>query len=131
MLIHFGPSIDSAEDYYVIRGSDATLAGLGLAGVDVQTQERAQTTLNRIGDAQARHSEIRSYLGAMQNRLENTVTNLTIQAENLQNSESRIRDANIATEMTDFVRNQVLTQSAVAMLSQANSMPQMTMQLIG
>lgn len=67
----------------------------------------------------------------MQNRLENTVTNLTIQAENLQNSESRIRDANIATEMTDFVRNQVLTQSAVAMLSQANSMPQMTMQLIG
>ena len=131
MLIHFGPSNDSAEDYYVIRGSDATLAGLGLAGVNVQTQERAQTTLNRIGDAQARHAEIRSYLGAMQNRLENTVTNLTIQAENLQNSESRIRDANIATEMTDFVRNQVLTQSAVAMLSQANSMPQMTMQLIG
>ncbi len=131
VLIHFGPSNDSAEDYYVIRGSDATLAGLGLAGVNVQTQERAQTTLNRIGDAQARHAEIRSYLGAMQNRLENTVTNLTIQAENLQNSESRIRDANIATEMTDFVRNQVLTQSAVAMLSQANSMPQMTMQLIG
>ena len=67
----------------------------------------------------------------MQNRLENTVTNLTVQAENLQNSESRIRDINVATEMTNFVRNQVLTQSAVAMLSQANSMPQMAMQLIG
>ena len=131
VLIHFGPSNDSAEDYYIIKSSDATLTGLGLAGVNIQTQERAQTTLNRIGDAQARHAEIRSYLGTMQNRLENTVTNLTVQAENLQNSESRIRDINVATEMTNFVRNQVLTQSAVAMLSQANSMPQMAMQLIG
>ncbi len=130
VLIHFGPGNDSAEDYYVISSSDATLSGLGLAGVDVQTQERAQTTLNRIDDAQARHAEIRSYLGAMQNRLENTVTNLTVQAENLQNSESRIRDINVATEMTNFVRNQVLTQTAVAMLSQANAMPQMTLQLI-
>ena len=130
VLIHFGPGNDSAEDYYVISSSDATLSGLGLAGVDVQTQERAQTTLNRIDDAQARHAEIRSYLGAMQNRLENTVTNLTVQAENLQNSESRIRDINVATEMTNFVRNQVLTQTAIAMLSQANAMPQMTLQLI-
>ena len=59
------------------------------------------------------------------------MTNLTIQSENLQNAESRIRDVDVATEMTNFVRNQVLTQSAVAMLSQANSMPQMAMQLIG
>ena len=75
--------------------------------------------------------KIRAHLGATQNRLENTVTNLTIQSENLQNAESRIRDVDVATEMTNFVRNQVLTQSAVAMLSQANSMPQMAMQLIG
>ena len=67
----------------------------------------------------------------MQNRLENTVTNLTVQSENLQAAESRIRDVDVATEMTNFVRNQVLTQSAVAMLSQANSMPQMALQLIG
>ena len=58
-------------------------------------------------------------------------TAITIQSENLQNAESRIRDVDVATEMTNFVRNQVLTQSAVAMLSQANSMPQMAMQLIG
>ncbi|HJA76431.1 MAG TPA: flagellin, partial [Candidatus Desulfovibrio gallistercoris] len=64
-------------------------------------------------------------------RLENTVTNLTVQSENLQAAESRIRDVDVATEMTNFVRNQVLTQSAVAMLSQANSMPQMALQLIG
>ncbi len=66
-----------------------------------------------------------------QNRLENTVSNLTIQSENLQASESRISDTDVATEMTQFVRNQILTQSAVAMLSQANSLPQMAMQLIG
>ena len=84
-----------------------------------------------INNAIVEKDKIRAHLGATQNRLENTVTNLTIQSENLQNAESRIRDVDVATEMTNFVRNQVLTQSAVAMLSQANSMPQMAMQLIG
>jgi len=60
-----------------------------------------------------------------------TITNLTTQAENLQAAESRISDVDVATEMTEFVRQQILAQSAVAMLSQANSMPQMAMQLIG
>ena len=67
----------------------------------------------------------------MQNRLENTITNLNTQAENLQAAESRISDVDVATEMTQFVRNQILSQSAVAMLSQANSLPQMAMKLIG
>ena len=67
----------------------------------------------------------------MQNRLENTITNITTQAENLQAAESRISDVDVATEMTEFVRQQILAQSAVAMLSQANSLPQMAMQLIG
>ncbi|MCD7984116.1 MAG: flagellin, partial [Desulfovibrio sp.] len=69
--------------------------------------------------------------GAIQNRLENTITNLNTQAENLQAAESRISDVDVATEMTQFVRTQILSQSAVAMLSQANSLPQMAMQLIG
>lgn len=67
----------------------------------------------------------------MQNRLENTITNLSIQAENLQAAESRISDVDVSLEMTEFVRQQILTQSAVAMLSQANSLPRMAMQLIG
>ncbi|MDE7063866.1 MAG: flagellin, partial [Desulfovibrionaceae bacterium] len=75
--------------------------------------------------------KIRAHLGAIQNRLENTISNLNIQAENLQAAESRISDVDVATEMTEFVRNQILTQSAVAMLSQANSLPKMAMQLIG
>ena len=66
----------------------------------------------------------------MQNRLENTVSNLRIQSENVQAAESRISDTDVATEMTEFVRNQILTQSAVAMLAQANSLPKMAMQLI-
>jgi len=74
--------------------------------------------------------KIRAQLGAVQNRLQNTVQNLQIQAENLQSAESRISDVDVATEMTQFVREQILTQAAVAMLSQANSLPKMAMQLI-
>lgn len=66
----------------------------------------------------------------MQNRLENTISNLQIQAENLQAAESQISDTDVASEMTNFVREQILTQSAVAMLSQANSLPKMALQLI-
>lgn len=99
--------------------------------IGIGTQEKAQLALPRIGDAIVKKDQIRANLGSMQNRLENTVSNLTIQSENLQASESRISDTDVATEMTQFVRNQILTQSAVAMLSQANSLPQMAMQLIG
>ena len=66
----------------------------------------------------------------MQNRLENTVTNLNIQAENLQAAESRISDTDVATEMTEFVSNQIKTQAATAMLAQANSLPRMGLQLL-
>jgi flagellin len=67
----------------------------------------------------------------MQNRLENTITNLQIQSENLSSSESRISDVDIAEEMTEFTRNQILTQAAVAMLAQANSLPHMALRLLG
>ena len=97
----------------------------------IETQEAAQHMLDKIDAAIVKKDKIRAHLGAMQNRLENTISNLNIQAENLQAAESRISDVDVATEMTEFVRNQILTQSAVAMLSQANSLPQMAMQLIG
>ena len=101
------------------------------AGYTVSTQEAAQRALEGINNAIESKDKIRAHLGAMQNRLENTITNLNVQAENLQAAESRISDVDVATEMTQFVRNQILTQSAVAMLGQANSLPQMAMQLIG
>ena len=125
VLIHFGTGNDSAEDYYVIDKSNATLAGLGLANADITTQNNAQTSLTRINGALERHAEIRTYLGGLQNRLENTVTNLTVQSENTAASESRISDVDVAQEMQTFVRNQVLSQAALSMLAQANSLPSM------
>ncbi|MBD5647478.1 MAG: flagellin [Desulfovibrio sp.] len=139
LKVHFGSANDSAEDYYYIQIGTATASALGVgneastdaAAYTVSTQEAAQKALVGINDAIVSKDKIRAHLGALQNRLENTITNLTTQAENLQAAESRISDVDVATEMTQFVRNQILTQSAVAMLSQANSMPQMAMQLIG
>ena len=141
MKIHFGTMNDSAEDYYYIQIGTCTASALGVGstaanGADadartVSTQSAAQKALVGINNAIVSKDKIRAHLGALQNRLENTITNLTTQSENLQAAESRISDVDVATEMTQFVRNQILTQSAVAMLSQANSMPQMAMQLIG
>ncbi len=139
MKIHFGTGNDSAEDYYYITIGNCTASAFGVgnaAGTDqdaytVSTQNAAQKALVGINNAIVSKDKIRAHLGAVQNRLENTITNLTVQAENLQAAESRISDVDVATEMTQFVRNQILTQSAVAMLGQANSLPQMAMQLIG
>ncbi|MGL1861103.1 MAG: flagellin [Pseudodesulfovibrio sp.] len=146
LKIHFGTGNDSAEDYYyvAIQGSTASAFGLGHgaasktgtgaaanAGKAISTQALAQASLEAINNAIISKDKIRANLGSMQNRLENTITNLEIQAENLQAAESRISDVDVAQEMTEFVRNQILTQSAVAMLAQANSLPRMAMQLIG
>lgn len=137
MKVHFGSANDSAEDYYYIQIGTSTASALGVGneatgtdGVTISTQEAAQKALVAVTNAVVSKDKIRAHLGALQNRLENTVSNLTTQAENLQAAESRISDVDVATEMTKFVRNQILTQSSVAMLSQANSMPKMAMQLI-
>ncbi|QGY39927.1 flagellin [Pseudodesulfovibrio cashew] len=100
-------------------------------GSHVDTQERAQEALDPLNRAIISKDTIRANLGALQNRLENTVTALEIQAENLQAAESRISDVDVATEMTEFVRNQIKAQAAVSMLSQANSLPRMALSLIG
>jgi len=142
MHIHFGTMNDSAEDYYYIAIGIATASAFGLGnnadtsganyvgGASISTQSLAQAALVGIRAAIVSKDHIRASLGALQNRLTATIDNLSIQAENLQTSESRISDVDVATEMTEFTRNQILTQSAVAMLAQANSLPQMAMQLI-
>ena len=117
----------TAEEAKKVKGEEKIPSD----GYTVSTQEAAQKALTAINNAIESKDKIRAHLGAMQNRLENTITNLNVQAENLQAAESRISDVDVATEMTQFVRNQILTQSAVAMLGQANSLPQMAMQLIG
>jgi len=139
--IHFGTGNKRAEDYYFVRIADARTESLFRSSgtstkdttpkVAVSTQHAAQTALEQISTAITRKENIRAALGAMQNRLENTITNLQIQSENLQASESRISDVDIASEMTEYTRNQVLTQAAVSMLAQANSLPQMALRLLG
>lgn len=137
MKIHFGTANDSAEDYYYVEIGNSTASALGLgagvsgAGGTISTQSAAQAALVAVQNAIVSKDKIRASLGALQNRFENTISNLKIQSENLQAAESRISDVDVASEMTQFVRNQILTQSGVAMLSQANSMPRMAMQLIG
>ena len=138
LKVHFGTANDSAEDYYYIAIGNSTASALGVGnaaasssnGYSISTQAAAQKALDALNDAITSKDKIRANLGALQNRLENTITNLMVQAENLQAAESRISDVDVATEMTNFVRNQILTQSAVAMLSQANTLPQMALQLM-
>jgi flagellin len=76
-------------------------------------------------------SSQRATLGAVQNRLEYTISNLDTSAENLQAAESRIRDVDMAKEMTNFMKNNILSQASTAMLAQANSLPQGVLQLLG
>jgi flagellin len=139
LKIHFGTGNSSSEDYYFISIGKATASslslgnatGVGTAGHAISTQNAAQQALAAINNAIISKDNVRAGLGALQNRLENTITNLSIQAENLQSAETRISDVDVAQEMTEFVRNQILTQAAVAMLAQANSLPRLALQLIG
>lgn len=137
LKIHFGPGNDCAEDYYYVKIGTATASALGLgnqavrgAGFAISTQSLAQHALNAIENAIISKDKIRAALGALQNRLENTVSVLQIQAENIQAAESQISDVDVASEMTQFVRAQILTQAGVAMLSQANSIPRMALSLM-
>ena len=139
MKIHFGTANDCSEDYYYVQIGCSTASAFGVgnqaaegsAGYSISTQEAAQNALDAIDIAITSKDNIRANLGALQNRLENTISNLEIQAENLSAAESQISDVDVSLEMTEFVKNQIIVQSAVAMLSQANSLPQMAMQLIG
>jgi flagellin len=139
MKVHFGTGNDSLEDYYYVSINSATASALGVGlgatsatnGKSISTQQLAQTALESLNNAIISKDKIRANLGSMQNRLQNTITNLSIQAENTQAAESSVSDVDVATEMTEFTRQQILTQSAVAMLSQANGLGRLAMQLIG
>lgn len=111
--------------------SDATLAALGLAAESVASKETAQTSLKRLDDALVQINGIRANLGALQNRLTSTVNNLQISDENLSAANSRIRDVDVAAETAEMSRNNILVQSGVSVLSQANQSPNYALQLIG
>lgn len=99
-------------------------------GIDVSSSAAAQVAISAIDNAITMVSAQRSKLGAFQNRLEHTINNLKTTNENLTSSESRIRDVDMAMEMTNFTKNNILNQSAQAMLAQANQLPQGILQLL-
>ena len=103
---------------------------LGINGLLISTQSDADAAIDAIDNALEQVSTQRSNLGAYQNRLEHTINNLNVAAENLSAAESRIRDADMAQEMMNFVRQQILLQSGTAMLAQANVVPQTVLQLL-
>jgi len=100
-------------------------------GIDVSTQDAADKAITIIDAAIETVSAERSKLGAYQNRLEHTIANLGVSAENLQAAESRIRDVDMAQEMMNFTKFQILQQASTAMLAQANLAPQSVLQLLG
>lgn len=103
---------------------------LGLDDIIIVDQELAQQAITKIDNALDQINSVRATIGAQINRLEYTITGLDVTRENLTASESRIRDLDFASEMTEFTRNQILNQAGVAMLSQANAMPQLALQLL-
>ena len=124
-----GQSLDLAiDDMRVTGGGTAEIAAL--AGVNVATQTGANNAITTLDAAIKKVSSTRSSLGAVQNRLEHTIKNLDTSAENLQASESRIRDVDMAKEMMEFTKNNILQQAAQAMLAQANQQPQGVLQLL-
>ena len=128
---------DTADDYNKITVSvaDMSTKGLKIDDLDVSDQDKAAAALSKLrdlngGGAINAVSTTRADLGALQNRLEHTISNLDVAAENMTNANSRIRDTDMAKQMMEYTKMNVLTQAAQAMLAQANQQPQSVLQLL-
>jgi flagellin len=109
---------------------DMGAAALGVSSINVTTQSSAEASITTIDSAITAVSSERSKMGAYQNRLEHTINNLGTSSENLTAAESRVRDVDMAKEMMEFTKNNILNQAATAMLAQANQAPQGVLQLL-
>ncbi|MEY8418538.1 flagellin [Oscillospiraceae bacterium 44-5] len=124
---------DTSDDFNQLKVNigDVHATALGVDKINVGNQTDAQSAINTIKSAINQVSSIRGTLGATQNRLEHTSNNLSVMTENIQDAESTIRDTDIAEEMMSYTKNNILVQSAQAMLAQANQIPQGVLQLLG
>lgn len=129
LTFQIGANFSSAEQVSIAIG-DMSTSGLSLTSVSVSTSDNAKDAISSIDAAINQVSGTRADLGAMQNRLEHTVNNLGTTSENLTAAESRIRDVDMAKEMMEMTKNNILTQAAQAMLAQANTQPQGVLQLL-
>ena len=126
VAIVFGDSSDTID----VDMADMTKSGLGIDALNINDAGSALAALTTLDTAISDATTARASFGAKMNRLENTVAVLNIQAENLMASESRVSDVDVATEMATMTRMQVLANAGVAMLAQANMMPQMALALL-
>lgn len=131
--IQVGVHNDPFEDRISFNASaaNASLEALGLTAESVGTKESAQSSINVLDNALVSVNAIRANFGAMQNRLVSTINNLGVTDENFSAANSRIRDTDIAAESSEFVRNSILQQAAVSILSQANNTQQLALKLLG
>ena len=123
---------DTSDDFNKLTVSvgDMHVKALGIADLTIADQTGAAAAIQKIKDAINTVSSTRGDLGAIQNRLEHTSNNLSVMTENIQDAESTIRDTDVADEMMAYTKNNILVQSAQAMLAQANQVPQGVLQLL-
>ena len=127
--LHVGA--DSAEDNKIVVNIDSmSAAGIGVKGLKVDTEDDATAAIDRIAEAVQKVSSQRSTLGAVQNRLEHTIANLDNVVENTTSAESRIRDTDMAQEMVNYSKNNILAQAGQSMLAQANQSNQGVLSLL-
>jgi flagellin len=133
MWFHIGANMDQREQVFI---GTMTAKGLGVRNVgddsllSLSSPDSANRAIGTLDEAIKRINKQRADLGAYQNRLEHAVRGLDVGAENLQASESRVRDTNMANEMVGYTKNQILSQSGTAMLAQANQRGQTVLQLL-
>lgn len=126
----FLQSTNEANEGITVQGVNATAKALGVEKLDITTEDTATASIDIVGAAIMRVSEMRSYFGAIQNRLEHSVKNVDNIVENTTAAESRIRDTDMATTMVDFSKNNILQQAGQSMLAQANTDTQSVLSLL-
>lgn len=128
---HIGANNTIGHDYYYINLAGTTASSLGLADLQVSNTAAAQIAIDNIIAAINSKDIERTFIGSLVTRLQNTILELKISQETATASESTIRDADFAKEMSEFTRAQILMQTGVSMLTQANMLPQTIAQLVG
>lgn len=129
LWIQVGNTGESFQQVEIVL-TDMRAKYLGVDPLDITTIDSALGSLDKINEAIENVSNVRAYFGAIQNRLDHTISSLGVSIENIQEAESRVRDVDMAAEMMSYTTNNILVQSAQAMLAQANQVPQGVLQLL-
>ena len=127
MTLHIGANVDQETN---VRIPEVSCESLYIDQVDVTTVNGAGRAITSFDDAISKVSEVRSRLGAYQNRLESSVASLDTFEENMTGALSRLTDADMADEMTEYAHQNVLNQAAISVLTQANDLPQQVLQIL-